>query len=330
MSCLNSANQVVDRVVVEAEPIVVDAVVIPIDELVTDYPILREVINSEQEAISLLRNREDYLTDFYMREANELYLERKTIEPAFQTIINEAKNGGLGVAIKTATMNMESELNEIFKILSITAEEAFGHRWIATSRARINAYMHMVQDTYKMNEEQYDSLRNIAKAFKTDFQISTSEATVLNTYGHQPHLMKLKAAEKLQLFTSAVEKIPNYEGFIVRHTEINAATQTALTNAFNGEQLIKLETLLGGKGYTNYILAGSPVGGTLTFTQRPCVFLIRSKTGRYITPLAKELEPEIVIVGASKQFKVKNILKGVPRKTWNGEILQDYYFLEEQ
>jgi hypothetical protein len=61
---------------------------------------------------------------------------------------------------------------------------------------------------------------------------------------------------------------------------------------------------------TSTFLAGSSAGSRMVFSNRPNVLIIRSKTVKFITPVAHKFEPEVVIVGA-KQLKVINIPDGL-------------------
>jgi hypothetical protein len=226
-------------------------------------------------------------------------------------------NQTLTKKISSATTKMEKELTDILKVFSNCDHDVAGHKWITCSYPKINAYAHILEDTYEIDEDlQVNSLEAITESFKTDFSISDAAAKVLYKYDHNPTDI---IPEDEALLKAGVAKISNFDGYIVQHSNLNVETMTALKNSFSNEIPIQLGTIQKA-GDNKFLMASSPLGSTFIFGDRPNILFIKSKTGKFITPVAHEEEPEVLFIGATKQFKVKNMLKS------NTKTL---YFLDE-
>jgi hypothetical protein len=123
-------------------------------------------------------------------------------------------------------------------------------RWISCTDARINAYAHILEDTYEISLfNRRISLKSITTSFISDYSISSESAQLLSKYGYIPSTMT--PANEV-LFTSSLAKIPAYDGSIFRHCYLNDETITALETSFLNDKQIQLSTIVNG-GYNKYI-----------------------------------------------------------------------------
>jgi hypothetical protein len=224
---------------------------------------------------------------------------------------------------------MDEELKKIFKLLSISSKEAAGHRWIACSSVKTNAYRQISEDAFRLDfQYQESTFTAIKEAFKSEYSISNEASQLFHKYGYVPTAVR---PEEEALFTTGVEKIPNFDGYAIRHHKtMNLETKTAMETSFLNNSPIKLGTIQK-EGDNPFLLASSPAGGRYVYNERENVLIIKSKTGKFITPVAREDEPEVIFVGAEKQFTVKNILRGkVPDWTGDKMIEKTFYVLEER
>jgi hypothetical protein len=78
-------------------------------------------------------------------------------------LIHAAKEGmmrgfsdAIAAKISSVTKNTESELKEIFKIYTMSAQEVAEHRWINCTNARINAYAHIGTNKFNTNGNDWE------------------------------------------------------------------------------------------------------------------------------------------------------------------------------
>jgi hypothetical protein len=123
------------------------------------------------------------------------------------------------------------------------------------------------------------------KAFRASKGITAKEQEGIETW-----IASYKVTNDLK---TALAKLPNYDGYAIRCTQLDAGTLNALNGAIESGGSVPLSQLVQGgfqktSKYVDKALAATPAGNRL-YASEPYELIIKSETGRYITPASEHL-----------------------------------------